>query len=59
MVKSYVLKNRQSAAKFRIGEGSTTIPLEGSTPQAIGGGSGQTLTRYGEGQDIVCAYMKV
>lgn len=32
--------NRQSAGKLPIGETSTTIPLEGSTSQAIGGGSG-------------------
>ncbi|WP_165477503.1 hypothetical protein [Clostridioides difficile] len=39
-VKSSVLSNGQSAGKLRIGETSTTIPLEGSTLQAIGSGSG-------------------
>ena len=34
------LYNGKSAAKSRIEKRSTTIPLEGSTSQAIGGGSG-------------------
>ncbi|MFD2729057.1 hypothetical protein, partial [Enterococcus camelliae] len=28
-------RNRKSAAKLRIGEGSTTIPLEGSTYKRV------------------------
>ncbi|EQF11763.1 hypothetical protein QEM_0030, partial [Clostridioides difficile CD132] len=35
-VKPKYFKNGQSAGKLRIGETSTTIPLEGSTLQAIG-----------------------
>jgi len=36
----FSIKNRQSAAKARIEQGSTTIPLEGSRLQAIGNRSG-------------------
>ncbi len=32
--------NRRPAAKFRIGKRSTTIPLEGSRPEAVAGRSG-------------------
>ena len=46
--------NRQSAAKARIEQSSTTIP-DGSTLQAIGSGSGGHLLK---GDDIVYAYVK-
>ena len=54
-----MLKNRKSAGKLRIGETSTTIPLEGSTLQVIGNGSEWLLTGKAEEEDIVCAYRKL
>lgn len=48
--------NGQSAAKLRTGESSTTIPPEGSRGKRSE--VDETLTRYDEGQDIVCACVK-
>lgn len=40
-------------------KGSTTIPAKGSRMQVIGIRSGAPLTGNAEGDDIVCALMKV
>ena len=52
-------KNRKSAAKFRIGKGSTTRDDECNPvgPQANNGGSKWHAPKIGE--DIVYAHMKI
>lgn len=49
----HMRKNWQSAAKLRIGEGSTTIPL-GSRLKRVEMGNPKPLMRHGE--DIVCTF---
>lgn len=51
--------NGQSAAKSRIGRSPTTILVKRSRVQVFGIRSGVPLTCNDEGDDVVCAPMKI
>ena len=54
----YCITNRKSAAKFRTGKGSKTIPFKGSRVQANGIRSGGLTIQNDCDEDIVCTQLK-
>ena len=53
-----IIRIGQSAAKFRTGKGSTTIPSKGSRVQANGIRSGGLTIQNDCDEDIVCTQLK-